>query len=111
MASSVASERAFSSASITISKRHNQLDSDIVEALQCLKSLKSQDVMQSAAYPSVADEELLLDEADLKPANQEGSTREIVDKVEDWSIEAIIEDAGDEDATDDNEVHEVIVIA
>jgi hypothetical protein len=111
MVSSVASEHAFSSAGITISKRRNRLDSNIVEALQCLKSLKSQDVMQSAAYPSVADEELLLDEADLKCANQEGSTCEIVDEVEDWSIEAVVKDAGDEDATDNNEVHEVIVIA
>jgi hypothetical protein len=111
MVSSVASEHAFSSAGITISKRRNRLDSNIIEALQCLKSLKSQDVMQSAAYPSVADEELLLDKADLKRANQEGSTCEIVDEVEDWSIEAVVKDAGDEDATDNNEVHEVIVIA
>ena len=37
MASSVSSERAFSSAGITISKRHSHLKGDIVEALQCLK--------------------------------------------------------------------------
>ena len=39
MASSVLSERAFVSASITIRKRHNRLKGDIVEALQCLKCL------------------------------------------------------------------------
>jgi hypothetical protein len=39
MASSVSSERAFSSAGITISKRHNRLKGDIVEALQCLKCM------------------------------------------------------------------------
>lgn len=39
MASSVSSERAFSSAGITISKRRNRLKGDIVEALQCLKCL------------------------------------------------------------------------
>lgn len=39
MASSVSSERSFSSAGITISKRRNQLKGDIVEALQCLKCL------------------------------------------------------------------------
>lgn len=37
MASSVSSERAFSSAGITISKRRNRLKQDVVEALQCLK--------------------------------------------------------------------------
>ena len=37
MASSVSSERAFSSAGITISKRRNRLKGDIVEALQCMK--------------------------------------------------------------------------
>ncbi len=37
MASSVSSERAFSASGITISKRHNRLKADIVEALQFLK--------------------------------------------------------------------------
>ncbi|KAJ7627444.1 ribonuclease H-like domain-containing protein [Roridomyces roridus] len=37
MSSSVSSERAFSSAGITISKRRNRLKADVVEALQCLK--------------------------------------------------------------------------
>jgi len=39
MASSVSSERAFSSVGITISKRRNRLKGDIVEALQCLKCM------------------------------------------------------------------------
>ena len=39
MASSVSSERALSSARITISKRRNCLKGDIVEALQCLKCM------------------------------------------------------------------------
>ena len=39
MASSVLSERAFSSAGITISKRCSRLKGDIVEALQCLKCM------------------------------------------------------------------------
>ena len=39
MASSVSSERAFSSAGITISKHHNCLKGDIVEMLQCLKCM------------------------------------------------------------------------
>ncbi|KZT31093.1 hypothetical protein SISSUDRAFT_968140, partial [Sistotremastrum suecicum HHB10207 ss-3] len=37
MASSVASERAFSSAGLTITKRRNRLNPDMVEALQGLK--------------------------------------------------------------------------
>ena len=37
MASSVSSERAFSSAGITLSKCRNRLQADIVEALQFLK--------------------------------------------------------------------------
>ncbi|KDQ50976.1 hypothetical protein JAAARDRAFT_104503, partial [Jaapia argillacea MUCL 33604] len=37
MATSVSSERAFSSAGITITKRRNRLKGDIVEALQALK--------------------------------------------------------------------------
>jgi hypothetical protein len=60
MASSVASECAFSSAGITICKRRNRLNGDIVEVLQCLKSLIQQDLMLSV-YPSVADEETQLD--------------------------------------------------
>jgi hypothetical protein len=39
MASSVSSERAFSSAGITISKRRNRLKGDLVEALQCMKCI------------------------------------------------------------------------
>ena len=43
MASSVSSEWPFSSAGITISKQHNWLKPDIVEALQCLKCLYKND--------------------------------------------------------------------
>ena len=39
MASSVSSERAFSSAGITISKCWNRLKGDIVEAIECIKCL------------------------------------------------------------------------
>lgn len=45
MASSVSSERAFSSAGITISKRRNRLKGDIVEALQCLKCIYRSDLI------------------------------------------------------------------
>lgn len=45
MASSVSSERAFSAAGITISKRRNSLKADIVEALQVLRSLINSDLI------------------------------------------------------------------
>ena len=45
MASSVSSERAFSSAGITISKRRTRLKPDIVEALQFLKCLYRHDLI------------------------------------------------------------------
>ncbi|KAF8641317.1 hypothetical protein AX14_009957 [Amanita brunnescens Koide BX004] len=63
MASSVSSERAFSSARITISKRRNRLKADIVEALQCLKCLIKRDLLfRDADDPSVGAE--IVDEQD-----------------------------------------------
>ena len=59
MASSVSSERAFSSAGITISKRRNRLKGDIVEALQFLKCLVRKDlVFRERAPSSVLETEL-----------------------------------------------------
>lgn len=55
MATSVSSERAFSSAGITISKRRNRLKHDIVEALQCLKCMIKHDLL-FRKDPSVATE-------------------------------------------------------
>ena len=82
MASSVSSERAFSLAGITISKRRNRLDADIVEALQCLKSFIAQDLMARDVV-SITDEEQDLDFADEQPANQDITTLEVVDTSED----------------------------
>ena len=98
MASSVASECAFSLAGITICKHRNHLEGNIVEALQCLKSLIQQDLMTSA-FPSVADEEALLDEANNQPTNQEGLVSDAVKEADDWTWDAIIEDVyGNSDA-------------
>jgi hypothetical protein len=77
MASSVSSERAFSSAGITISKRRNRLDADIVEALQCLKSLLHQDLMVRDAM-TITEEEAELDHADEQVANQDQTATEVV---------------------------------
>ena len=56
MASSVSSERAFSSAGITISKRHNRLKGDIVEALQGLKCMIRNDLLFREASCTVSAE-------------------------------------------------------
>jgi len=59
MGSSVSSERAFSAAGITISKRCNRLKADIVEALQFLKALIRADLLYREPMPSsVLEEEL-----------------------------------------------------
>ena len=72
MASSVSSERAFSSAGITISKRRNRLKGDIVEALQFLKCLIHRDLVfcanPSTYFDSDLDEEEVLTQGgDLVP--------------------------------------------
>ena len=86
MASSVASKCAFSAAGITISKCHNHLDADIVEALQCLKSLISHQDLALHPFPSLTEEEVELDEADLQCANQEGTLEEVVNKEAKWTF-------------------------
>lgn len=106
MASSVSSERAFSSAGITISKRRNRLDGDIVEALQCLKSLLHQDIALRV-IPSVADEEIRMDDTDLQPANQEGSASDVVEDADGCTWEEVMEEPiglgdDDDDACDDD---------
>jgi hAT family C-terminal dimerisation region len=60
MASSVSSERAFSSAGITISKRRNRLKKDIVEALQCLKCMYHNNLI-FREVETVDDEEKTMD--------------------------------------------------
>ncbi|KAJ7900762.1 ribonuclease H-like domain-containing protein, partial [Mycena olivaceomarginata] len=55
MASSVSSERAFSSAGIAISKRRNRLKGDLVEALQVLKCFMCRELL--FREPEILDEE------------------------------------------------------
>jgi hypothetical protein len=61
MASSVSSERAFSSAGITLSKRRNRLQGDIVEALQFLKCMFHHDLIFREVR-TFTEEETILDE-------------------------------------------------
>jgi hypothetical protein len=89
MASSVSSERAFSSAGLTITKRRNRLKGDIVEALQVLKcKLRGGEIMRSAAEPSMLVEE----ELEEKAAAEECEMMEIEKQV------------GEEDDLDDEDM-------
>jgi hypothetical protein len=54
MASSVSSERAFSAAALTITKRHNRLKGDVVEAIQVLHMLYNCGLMFREPAPSSA---------------------------------------------------------
>ena len=73
MASSVSSERAFSSAALTITKHRNHLKGDVVEALQVIKCLLHHELVFREPGPSSTTENLcekhdneLLD-AELEP--------------------------------------------
>ena len=59
MGSSVSSERAFSSAGITISKRRNRLKGDVVEALQFIKCLLRKELIYREPQPSSILEQVL----------------------------------------------------
>ena len=75
MASSVSSERAFSSAGITLSKRHNRLKGDIVEALQCLKCMYHNDLIFREVVLAMEEEAELEDElvaADVETVQEDG---------------------------------------
>ena len=69
MASSVSSERAFSSAGLTISKRRNRLKDDIVEALQCLKCMYHNDLIFQDVIVAT-EEEAELEGMDLELAGE-----------------------------------------
>jgi hypothetical protein len=82
MSSSVSSERAFSSAGITISKRRNHLKGDIVEALQCLKCMLHKNLIfrqdpSISVVDEIAEEDDTItdigDDFELSPTNKETS--------------------------------------
>jgi hypothetical protein len=94
MASSVSSERAFSSAGITISKQHNRLKGDIVKALQCLKLLYRNDLIFREDVTAV-EEEL---ELENDPLLDEGSIDSVdLDKEFSWDQLIIDEDDNGDD--------------
>jgi hypothetical protein len=68
---SVSSERAFSSAGITISKRRNCLKGDVVETLQCLKCMIQKNLIFRQDPALTISQEIMdledLSEIELKP--------------------------------------------
>lgn len=95
MGSSVSSERAFSSAGITISKRRNRLKGDIVEALQFMKSMYQKDLL----LPEKAPTSLL--EIQLELEEEENVAEKVqVETAKSW--DSILLDV-DTDQDDDNE--------
>ena len=96
MASLVSSESAFSAAGITISKCQNRLTGDIVEALQCLKTLIHQDLL-FRDVASASQDEKDLDLADQDPANDEADASEVVRNGEDWSWDNLVEGLEDDE--------------
>lgn len=100
MASSVSSERAFSAAGITISKRRNRLKGDIVEALEVLKCLLHQGlIFRHVVF--TADIERELD--NLEDGFDDKKTYiEIVTEAEMFSWDQLVEDNEDGDDADDS---------
>ena len=93
MASSVLSERAFSSAGITISKCRNLLKADIVEALQFLKCAFQKDLIFREPEPSSTTEEA------------EGDLPELEKDLASWDTLA---DLGEDE--NDSDIDNVVII-
>ena len=89
MASSVSSERAFSSAGITISKRRNRLKGDIVEALECIKCLLHHDlIFRSTITLDQVEKEL----EDVEVDEELAGSKEIVDEGEEFTWDSLVDD-------------------
>ena len=83
----MSSERAFSSAGITISKRRNRLKADVVEALQGLKCMICHDVL-FREHPTASSELSDEDEADTvvmtPPAGSTGGAATCDERARPW---------------------------
>jgi hypothetical protein len=97
MSTSVPSERAFSSAGVTIMKHRNCLKGDVVEALQVLKGANHQNLFPE--YPSLAVEDRLAREEceeDKKADEIEGEANAL-DLEDDYDLDDDFEQLGLED--------------
>ena len=91
MASSTSSERAFSSAGITISKRRNRLKADIVEALQYLKSCIHHSLLFRESPSSVVECRVYGADLDLETCNLKTEKR-VAASEDQRSWDELIED-------------------
>jgi hypothetical protein len=82
MSSSVSSERAFSSAGITISKCCNLLNPDIVEALQVLKCMLKRDLIFRES--ALMDDDGTDDLQDKESSNEEQSESGLAQDEGSW---------------------------
>jgi hypothetical protein len=96
MASSVSSERAFSSAGITISKRRNRLKGIIVEALQCLKCLYQNDLIFREVITALK-EKLYMEKDELLDSAMDAD----IEKDEKFSWDSLLDDDDGDDDDDD----------
>ena len=96
MASSVSSERAFSSAGITISKRRNRLGPDLVEALQFLKCWFRRDLI-FREDPTIASEHNMGGHAKQNEGSKEGQDKKLDDDGEDDGGMDLEPDGDDDD--------------
>ena len=94
MASSVSSERAFSSAGITISKRRNRLKGDLVEALQCMKCIYHNGLLFREVKVS-SDIEKELDSVEVIDMDMDSD--EVLLEADGFSWDSIIVDDDDDD--------------
>jgi hypothetical protein len=99
MASSVSSERAFSSAGITITKRRNRLKPDIIEALQSLKCIYHRELL-FREEPSTALEVEEYDEV-LEASNLHNITEQV---GWDGLVEDLVDDEGLLDSHDEDNI-------
>lgn len=93
MASSVSSERIFSQAGITISKRRSRLGADIVEALQFLKCAIHRNLLFRAPPPTIV-EELALEQANELDPEEQDTGKSGKSDLSSWEL---ILDSDDED--------------
>ena len=106
MASSVSSERAFSSAGITISKRRNRLKGDIVEAIKCIKCLLHRNLIFRR---TITLDEIEKELEDVEVEEELAGSREIVAESEGFTWDALIDDE-EEDMVPGGSQDEIIIV-
>jgi hypothetical protein len=94
MASSISSERTFSQGGITISKHHNRLKGDIVEALQCIKCAVRHDLLFREPGPSSVEEDY--DDYEIETDSNEKPTED-EDEEEGWEALFLDDDSVESD--------------